>query len=101
MSVMANVPTDDATDSTELGDYFEEEYDVTAAVAGEFLVDLGEQLQSGEGSVTLSGGRWDLDFAYGDAVELEVEYVDGPDGELEIEVELSPAGDDESPPSLG
>jgi amphi-Trp domain-containing protein len=96
---MANVPTDDETSGAP-DDYLTEEYDVTAAEAGEFLADLAAQLQSGEGDVTLSGGDWELDFAYSDAVELEVEYVDGPDGELEIEVELSPAGD-ESPPSLG
>jgi amphi-Trp domain-containing protein len=95
---MANVPTEDTTD-TATDDYLQEEYDVTAAEAGEFLADLAEQLQSGE-SVTLTGGDWELDFAYSDAAELEVEYAPGPDGELEIEVELSPAGD-ESPPSLG
>lgn len=95
---MANVPTNDEG-GTAPDDYFEEEYDVTPAEAGEFLADLGDQLQSGE-SVTLTGGDWELDFAYSDAVELEVEYAAGPDGELEIEVELSPAGD-ESPPSLG
>ncbi|WP_338740329.1 amphi-Trp domain-containing protein [Haloplanus salilacus] len=98
---MANVPTEDTTGTDpDPDDYFEEEYDVTAAEAGEFLVELGEQLQSGEGDLTITGGDWELDFAYGDAVELEVEYVSGPDGELEVEVELSAAGD-ESPPSLG
>jgi amphi-Trp domain-containing protein len=95
---MANVPTNDATDSPP-DDYLAEEYDVTAAEAGEFLADLADQLRSG-GDITLTGGDWELDFAYSDAVELEVEYAAGPDGELEIEVELSPAGD-ESPPSLG
>jgi amphi-Trp domain-containing protein len=96
---MADIPTDDAT-GTAPDDYFEEEYDVSAAEAGAFLADLGEQLQSDESDVTLSGGDWELEFAYSDAVELEIEYAAGPDGELEIEVELSPAGDG-SPPSLG
>jgi amphi-Trp domain-containing protein len=96
---MADVPTNDGS-GTAPDDYFAEEYDVTAAEAGEFLADLAEQLQSGAGDVTLTGGDWEIEFAYSDAVELEVEYAAGPDGELEIEVELSPAGD-ESPPSLG
>jgi len=97
---MANVPTNDTTEGT-ADDYLEEEYDVTAAEAGEFLADLAEQLQSGDGDITLTGGDWELDFAYSDAVELEVEYVDGPDGELEIEVELSAARDGDDAPSLG
>lgn len=97
---MANVPTND-TAGTDPDDYFEEEYDVTAAEAGEFLAELSEQLQSGEGDLTLSGGDWELEFAYSDDVELEVEYVAGPDGELEIEVELSAASDGDDAPSLG
>ncbi|WP_435067287.1 amphi-Trp domain-containing protein [Haloplanus sp. C73] len=96
---MADLPTDE-TDVTSTDDYTEAEYELSAADAGDFLVELGELLQAGD-NVTLSGDDWDLDFAYGDTVELEIEHVDGADGELEIEVELSAASDDESPPSLG
>lgn len=96
---MADVPTDTPT-GTVNDDYFEQEYEVSAAEAGEFLVELGEQLQSGDGDVTISGDDWDLPFAYREPVELEIEFTGGHDSELEIEVELSAAGD-ESPPSLG
>jgi len=95
---MADVPSD--TTGTVTDDYFQQEYDVSAAEAGEFLVELGEQLQSGEGNVTISGDDWELPFAYGEPVELEIEFAGGPDSELEIELELS-AASDESPPSLG
>jgi len=98
---MADVPTDDGeTTGTVTDDYFEQEYAVSAATAGEFLVELGEQLQSGDGDVTITGDDWDLPFAYGEPVELEIEFVGGPESELEIELELSAAGG-ESPPSLG
>ncbi|WP_299330637.1 amphi-Trp domain-containing protein [Haloplanus sp.] len=96
---MADVPTDDPT-GTVTNDYFEQEYEVSAAEAGEFLAELGEQLQSGDGDVTVSGDDWDLPFTYREPVELEFEFTGGHDSELEIEVELSTAGD-ESPPSLG
>jgi len=96
---MTDVPTDTAPGTVD-DDYFERAYEVSAAEAGEFLVELGEQLRSGAGDVTISGDDWDLPFAYRDPVELEIEFAGGPDSELEIEVELS-AAHGESPPSLG
>lgn len=84
---------------TSTGDYTEAEYELSAAEAGDFLIELGELLQAGD-DVTLTGDGWDLEFAYNDTVELEIEHASGADAELEIEVELSAAGE-ESPPSLG
>jgi amphi-Trp domain-containing protein len=97
---MTETPTPDDDSTIRTGDYFQQEYHVSAAEAGEFLIAVGECLQAGD-DVSLSGDDWDLEFAYRDAVELEVEHVGGSDPELEIELELSAADDDGSPPTLG
>lgn len=97
---MTETPTPDDDSTIHTGDYFQQEYHVSAAEAGEFLIAVGECLQAGD-DVSLSGDDWDLEFAYRDAVELEVEHVGGSDPELEIELELSAADDDGSPPTLG
>lgn len=96
---MTETPADD--DSTiRTGDHFEQEYHVTAAEAGEFLIAVGECLRAGD-DVSLSGDDWTLEFAYRDSVELWVEHVGGDDPELELELELSAADGSDSPPSLG
>jgi amphi-Trp domain-containing protein len=77
---------------------FEQEYRVSAAEAGEFLVKLGEQLQSG-GELTLQTDEWELPFAFGGPVELEVEYEGIGEPELEIEVEI-PGQTDENAPDI-
>ena len=97
---MTETPTPDDDSTTRTGDYFQQESHVSAAEAGEFLIAVGECLQAGE-DVSLSGDDWDLEFAYRDPVELEVEHVGGDDAELEIELELSAADGSDSPPSLG
>mgnify|MGYP000627335929 CR=1 FL=1 len=96
---MTDLPSSE-TSVTSTGDYAEAAYELSAADVGEFLTELGELLQAGD-DVTLTGDGWDLQFAYNDTVELEIEHTSGADAELEIEVELSAAGADESPPSLG
>jgi len=96
---MPEIPEDEAENrrvETVTDGYFEEQYYVSAADAGEFLVSLGEQLQSGE-DVTISGDDWELPFAYHGQVELEIEYDGGHDSELEIELELSGRPEDEAP----
>ncbi|MFB6103120.1 MAG: amphi-Trp domain-containing protein, partial [Haloplanus sp.] len=93
---MADVP---AANDGGIDDSVQEEYHVSAADAGAFLIDLEECLQAGD-DVTLSSTDWELPFAYRDPVELEIEYVGGPDAELEIEIELSGGDGGESPPSL-
>jgi len=98
-ATMTDLPSSGSS-VTSTGDYFEQEYHVTAAEAGEFLIAIGECLQAGE-DVSLSGDGWDLEFAYNDTVELEIEHASGADAELEIEVELSAADGSDSPPSLG
>jgi amphi-Trp domain-containing protein len=80
------------------GGMFEEEFDVTAGEAGDFLVSLGEGLQEGD-EVTVEGDGWKIPFEFGDTVEIEVDY-DGNEPELEIEVELEGRTEDDEAPSV-
>jgi len=80
--------TDDEERTTiRAGRNFEEEYRLDAADAGAFLVELGEQLQSGD-ELTISDEEWELPFAFGEPVELELDYDGMGEPELEIEVEI-------------
>jgi hypothetical protein len=92
--------TDDGTERTEIrsGRDYEEEYRLSAAEAGRFLVEIGEQLQSDD-ELTIVDEEWELPFAFGEPVELEVDYEGVGEPELEIEVEL-PGRSDESAPSV-
>jgi len=88
------------TDRTTIrtGREFEQEYRISAAEAGEFLVDLGEQLQEDD-ELTITDEEWELLFAFGEPVELEVDF-DGV-GEPELEIELAlPGRPDENAPSV-
>jgi len=95
---MAEIPESEDEDSVDLitDGYFEEEFHVGAEDAGEFLVELGEQLQEDD-EVVVSGDGWEIPFAFGDTVEIEVEFQ-GDDPELEFEVELEGrTAEDEAP----
>jgi len=99
---MANHDTaaDDHTEQTTIraGRNFEQHYRLDASEAGEFLIALGEQLRDGE-ELTLSDNEWELPFAFGQPVELEIDF-DGMDGpELEIELEI-PGRTDETAPRV-
>jgi amphi-Trp domain-containing protein len=88
------------TDRTTIrtGREFEQEYRIGAAEAGEFLVDLGEQLRDGD-ELTITDEEWELPFAFGEPVELEVDFDGVGEPELEIELEL-PGRPDENAPSV-
>lgn len=75
---------------------FEQEYRLSAEDAGAFLVELGEQLQSGD-ELTLRTDEWELPFPFGEPVELEVDYQGVGEPELEIEVEIPGRTDEEAP----
>jgi len=92
--------TEEASERTEIrsGRDYEEEYRLSAAEAGRFLVEIGEQLQSGD-ELTIVDEEWELPFAFGEPVELEVDYEGVGEPELEIEVEL-PGRSDENAPSV-
>lgn len=49
--------------------------------------------------LTVIGDDWELPFAFGQPVELEVEYEGVDDPELEIEITL-PGRTDETPPRV-
>lgn len=65
---------------------FEQERQVSAEQAGQFLVDLGEQLQSGT-ELTLGDEEWELPVSIQEPVELDIEF-EGYENELEVELEM-------------
>ena len=90
---------DDTADDRTLvrpGREFEREYRLDASEAGAFLIDLGEQLRDGD-ELTLVGDEWELPFAFGEPVELEVDYDGVGEPELEIEIELPGRTDERAP----
>lgn len=90
--------TDDEQSTIRSGRNFEEEYRLDASEAGEFLIALGEQLRDDD-ELTIVGDEWELPFAFGEPVELEVEYEGVDEPELEIELKL-PGRTDESGPEI-
>jgi amphi-Trp domain-containing protein len=92
--------SDEATDRTTIrsGREFEREYRLPASDACSFLVALGEQLRDGE-EVTVTGEEWELPFAFGEPVELEVDFDGVGDPEFEVELIL-PGRPDDEPPSV-
>jgi amphi-Trp domain-containing protein len=94
--------TDDSTGETDdrttirTGREFEEVYRLSADAAGDLLVDLGEQLRSGD-EVTITDEEWELPFAFGGPVTVEIDFDGVGDPELEIEVELSGRPDETGP----
>jgi amphi-Trp domain-containing protein len=75
---------------------FEREYRLDASQVGEFLVALGESLRDGD-ELTLSDDEWELPFAFGEPVELEIDFEGVGDPELEIEIEIPGRTNDDAP----
>jgi amphi-Trp domain-containing protein len=75
---------------------FEREYRLDASEAGEFLIRLGEQLRDGD-ELTIVADDWELPFAFGEPVELEIDFEGTGEPELEIEVELPGRTDEKAP----
>ena len=78
------------------GREFEQEYRLDAREAGEFLIKLGEQLRDGD-ELTITTDEWELPFAFGEPVELEIDYEGVGEPELEIEIELPGRTDQKAP----
>lgn len=96
---MPDVPAEEEeepTTKTITDEDFEEEYYISAENAGEFLIELGEQLKS-EDEINITGDGWELPFAFGEPVELDIEFEGEGEPELEIETELSGRIEDEAP----
>ena len=89
---------DDERSTIQSGRNFEETFRLGANEAGEFLIALGEQLRDDD-ELTIVGDDWELPFAFGEPVELEVEYEGVDEPELEVELEL-PGRTDESGPEI-
>ena len=66
---------------------FEEEVDLSRGEAADFLHDLADQLDDG---TDLAVGRddWEVQFSFGEPIEVEVELEDDDERELEIELEF-------------
>ncbi|USZ72183.1 amphi-Trp domain-containing protein [Natronosalvus halobius] len=80
------------------GRSFEQAYRLDANELGAFLISLGEQLQAGD-ELTISDDEWELPFAFGEPIELEIDFDGVGDPELEIELEL-PGRTDETAPRV-
>jgi len=77
---------------------FEQAYRLDASEAGDFLVAIGEQLRDGD-ELTIVEDEWELPFAFGEPVELELDFEGMGEPSLEIEIEL-PGRTDEQAPSV-
>ncbi|WP_324664289.1 amphi-Trp domain-containing protein [Haloarcula sediminis] len=75
---------------------FEQEYRLDASEAGEFLIAIGEQLRDGD-ELTIVDDEWELPFAFGEPVELELDFEGMGEPELEIEIELPGRTDERAP----
>ena len=93
--------TDSDGDSSErttirTGRNFEEEYRLDASEAGSFLIELGEQLRESD-ELTIETDEWELPFAFGEPVELEIDFEGVGEPTLEIELELPGRTDEKAP----
>jgi amphi-Trp domain-containing protein len=77
---------------------FEQEYRLDAKEAGEFLIELGERLRDAD-ELTIVDDRWELPFAFGEPIGLEIDFEGVGEPELEIELDL-PGRTDESAPDI-
>ncbi|MXV64343.1 amphi-Trp domain-containing protein [Natronorubrum sp. JWXQ-INN-674] len=92
----ADQPDTDERTTIRPGRNFEREYRLDASDAGEFLIALGKQLRDGD-ELTISDDEWTLPFAFGEPIELEIDFDGVDEPELEIELELPGRTDDSAP----
>lgn len=74
------------------GRNFEQEFHLDAEEAGRFLVDLGDQLRSGD-KLRIETDEWELPFRFQAPVSVEIDFEGVGDPELEVEVELQGRSD--------
>jgi amphi-Trp domain-containing protein len=91
-----NEHTDDERTAIRTGRDFEQEYRLDASEAGEFLIAIGEQLRDDD-ELTVVDDEWELPFAFGEPVSLEIDYEGVGEPELEIELELPGRTDEHAP----
>ena len=88
--------SDEEKTTIRTGRNFEQTYRLSAAEAGKFLIAVGEQLRDGD-ELTITDEEWELPFAFGEPVAVEVEFEGMDDPELELEIELPGRPDDSAP----
>ena len=88
--------SDEEKTTVRTGRNFEQTYRLSAAEAGEFLIAVGEQLRDSD-EITITDEEWELPFAFGEPVEVEVDFEGMDDPELELEIELPGRPDDTAP----
>ncbi|MFB6158021.1 MAG: amphi-Trp domain-containing protein [Haloferacaceae archaeon] len=88
--------TEDERTTIRAGREFEREYRLDASEAGAFLVELGEQLRDDD-ELTVVADEWELPFAFGEPVELEIDFDGAGDPELEVELQLPGRTDEKAP----
>ena len=92
-------PTSDEEDERTViraGRDFEQTYRLDADEAGKFLIELGEQLRDRD-ELSIVADEWELPFAFGEPVELEIDVEGVDEPELEIELELPGRTDERAP----
>lgn len=100
---MTDVPeteTEEPAVETITDGFFEEELNIDANSAGDFLIELGNQLKTSN-EIELNGDGWRLPFAFGEPVELDIEFEGDGEPELEIEIELTHRADEDEVPQVG
>jgi len=88
--------SDDERTTIRAGRDFEQEYRLDASEAGEFLIAIGEQLRDDD-ELTIVDEEWELPFAFGEPVELEVDFEGMGEPTLELEIELPGRTDEQAP----
>ncbi|AGB31432.1 hypothetical protein C488_00282 [Natrinema pellirubrum DSM 15624] len=93
MSDRVDFPDDRTGDRrTITSGFFEQEVYLSSEETAAFLHELAEQLEAGS-SFTISASEWEIPFEYDDPIEVEIEFGDQHDRELEVELEFTaPAG---------
>ncbi|PSQ18766.1 amphi-Trp domain-containing protein [Halobacteriales archaeon QS_8_69_26] len=86
MTEVPDPPDEGVTTITEGS--FEETYRIDAESAGDFLVQLGEQLRADD-ELVVSGDGWEIPFPFEEPVTLEVEFDGDGNPELDVELELA------------
>ena len=87
---------DDERTEIRAGRDFEQEYRLDASEAGEFLIRLGKQLRDDD-ELTIVDDEWELPFAFGAPVGLEIDFEGVGEPELEIELEIPGRTDEKAP----
>lgn len=86
---MADLPVDDERERTEVRDgYFEREISLSREDAAQFLEELAAQVGESH-ELSVESEEWRIPFEFDEPIEIEVEFSEGGQTELEIEIEFN------------